>query len=60
VERWRGFELNTGLCEDTYLRTTTIGDSVFKNNPRLFHSMRPDVMMEAKLRTWRRNYMGGQ
>lgn len=38
-------------CEsDTNLRTTTIGDSVFKKRPRPFHNMRPDVMIEAKLR----------
>jgi hypothetical protein len=42
--------------EDTNLRTTTIGDSVFKNRPRPFHNMRPDAMTEAKLRTWSRSY----
>jgi hypothetical protein len=46
------FELNSGWRKhETDLRTTTIGDSVFKKSPRPFHNIRQDAMEEVKLRT---------
>jgi len=55
------FELNSGWRKhETDLRTTTIGDSVFKKSPRPFHNIRQDAMEEVKLRTWSRNYIGAK
>lgn len=49
----------TGVCQrvkqtvqpsgNSYLRTTTMGDSVLKNRPKPFHSINPDATTDAKL-----------
>lgn len=53
------FEQNSGWRKhETDLRTTTIGDSVFKKSSRPFHNISEDAMKEVKLRTWSRNYIG--
>ena len=36
---------------DAYLRTTTMGDSVFVRSPRPFQIMSPEARTETKLRT---------
>jgi hypothetical protein len=38
----------------TYLSTTTMGDSELVTRPSPFHIISPEVMTDAKLRTWRR------
>ena len=54
--RRRFAQLGTGvmsekLTQRSYLRTTTIGDSVLVKSPRPFQIMRPEAMTDAKFST---------